>query len=50
LQLLVTTFAVALNVMVPAIARIQATYMSLFWLSFIISIGSLLALCKNLII
>jgi hypothetical protein len=50
LQLLVTTFAVALNVMVPAIARIQATYMSLFWLNFIISIGSLLALCKNLII
>ena len=50
LQLLLTVGAVVLNMVSSTFARIQATYSSLMWLSFIVVLGTMLALCKNLVI
>jgi FtsH-binding integral membrane protein len=46
LQLLVTVGAIILNITSTAFAYVQATYRSLFWLSFLITFGSMLALCN----
>lgn len=50
LQLLLTVGAIVLNMVSKTFARIQATYSSLMWLSFIIVLATMLVLCKILFI
>lgn len=50
IQLLVTALTVMLNIFNPTFAYVQETYNSLWWLSFIVVIGTIIALSITSII